>query len=48
MKTFEIEYTTKIEDRLTVTVKAKDITEAYLNFVVANPRHYTITDMKEI
>lgn len=47
MITFEIEYTTNREDRSTVTVKAKDKTEAYLGFVYANPKHYIITDMKE-
>lgn len=48
MKTFEIEYTTNIEDRKNVTVKAKDVTEAYLNFVYAHPIHYAITDIKEL
>lgn len=48
MKTFEIEYTTNIEDRRITTVQAEDLTKAYLSFALANPKHYTITDMKEI
>lgn len=48
MKMFEIEFTTNIEDRKTQTVKANSLTEAYLNFVLANPKHYAITDIKEI
>jgi hypothetical protein len=48
MKTFEIEYTTNIEDRHTETVQAQDLTKAYLEFIVSHPKHYTITDIKEI
>ncbi len=48
MKTFEIEYSTNIDDRHTVAVEAKDKTAAYLNFVIANPSHFIITEMKEI
>ena len=48
MKTFEIEYTTNIEDRHTTTVDAEDKTKAYLTFVFEHPKHYAITDMKEI
>ena len=48
MKEFEIEYTTNIEDRHTVIVEAEDKTKAYLKFAFAHPKHYAITDMKEI
>lgn len=48
MKTFEIEYTTNIDDRHTATVTGKTLTEAYVNFVVSNPKKIIITDMKEI
>ena len=48
MKTFEIEYTTDLDDRHTTTVKGKTLTEAYVNFVVDNPEAIIITDMKEI
>ena len=48
MKTFEIEYTTNIEDRHTTTMSAANKTEAYINFVCAFPKEYAITDMKEI
>lgn len=48
MKTFEIEYTTNIEDRHTVTMMGASKTEVYLTFVVEHPKHYAITDMKEL
>lgn len=48
MKRYEVEYTTNVDDRLTEIVTAKDKTEAYLTFVVEHPKHYAITDMKEI
>ena len=47
MKVFEIEYTTNTEDRKHETVKAANLTEAYVDFTVAHPKHYIITDMKE-
>ena len=47
MKSFEIEYTTNIEDRKTITIIARDITDAYLRFIFASPMHYAITDIKE-
>lgn len=48
MKTFEIEYTTNIDDRQKTTMTGDSKTDAYLKFVLAFPRHYAITDMKEI
>lgn len=48
MKTFEIEYTTDLDDRHTTTAEGKTLTEAYMNFVCANPKAIIITDMKEI
>ena len=48
MKTFEIEYTTNVDDRKKAIVEGKDKTDAYLSFVVASPMHYIITEMKEI
>ncbi len=48
MKTFKIEYTTNIEDRHTTIIDAEDKTKAYLKFAFAHPKHYTITDIKEI
>ena len=48
MKNFEIEYTTNIDDRHTVTMMGESKTDVYLKFVVAFPKHYIITDMKEI
>ena len=47
MKTFEIEYTTDLDDRHTATATGKTLTEAYINFVCANPEAIIITDMKE-
>lgn len=48
MKTFEIEYTTNMDDRHITTVTGETLTEAYVNFVCANPKTTIITDMKEI
>lgn len=48
MTNFEIEYTTNLDDRHTVTVRGKDLTDAYLKFAFASPKHYIITDIKEI
>lgn len=48
MKTFEIEYTTSIEDRHKTTMSAADKTQAYMDFVTAHPKNYAITDMREI
>lgn len=48
MKNFEIEYTTNLDDRHTVTMRGKDKTDAYLKFVFAYPKHYFIADIKEI
>lgn len=48
MRRYEIEYTTNIEDRKTVTIVARDITDAYLQFTFTTPRNYAITDMKEV
>ena len=47
MKTYDIEYTTNIEDRLTTFIEAENKTDAYLQFAFASPRHFTITDIKE-
>lgn len=48
MKKFEIEYTTNLDDRHTVTMIGKDLTDAYLKFTFASPKYYIITDIKEI
>ena len=48
MINFEIEYTTNIDDRHTVTMAGANITDVYLAFVCASPKHYVITDIKEI
>lgn len=48
MINFEIEYTTNLDDRHTVTKKGISITDVYLNFVAESPQHYIITDIKEI
>lgn len=48
MNNFEIEYTTNLDDRQTVTMRGKDKTDAYMNFVFASPKHYIITDINEI
>ena len=48
MKKFEIEYTTNHADRQTITIVARDLTEAYLKCVYAFPIYYIITDIKEI
>ena len=48
MRKFEIEYTTNNADRQTITIVARDKTEAYLKCVYAFPTHYIITDIKEI
>ena len=45
---FEIEYTTNLDDRHTVTMKGESLTDAYLKFVYASPIHYIITEIKEI
>lgn len=47
MITYEIEYTTNLDDRKTVTMMGANKTDAYLKFVAAYPKHYIITDMKE-
>ena len=46
MINFKIEYTTNLDDRKTVTVRGMSVTDAYLNFVSASPKHYIITDIK--
>lgn len=48
MKTFEIEYTTNIEDRKTITFAGTSITDVYLKFVSAFPTQYIITEIKEL
>ena len=48
MKTFEIEYTTNLDDRITDVVEAPDFTKAYLKFTLEHPEHYIITDLKEV
>lgn len=48
MKHYEVEYTTNMDDRHTATVTGKNLTEAYVSFVVSKPKGYIITDMKEI
>ena len=48
MINFEIEYTTNLDDRKTVTLRGASITDVYLNFVSASPKHYIITDIKEV
>lgn len=45
---YVIEYTTNLDDRLTVTMEGADYTDAYLKFVFAYPNHYIITEIKEI
>lgn len=47
MKTFEIEYTTNLDDRHKSTVTGETLTQAYVNFVVKMPKEIIITDMKE-
>ena len=47
MKHYEVEYTTNMDDRHTTTAEGKTLTEAYMNFVCANPEAIIITDMKE-
>jgi hypothetical protein len=48
MINFEIEYTTNLDDRKTVTLRGMSVTDAYLKFVAVSPKHYIITDIKEI
>ena len=48
MNKYEIEYTTNIDDRKTVVVTAESKTAAYLQFIDKYPKHYAITNMKEI
>lgn len=48
MKEFEIEYTTNIEDRQTITFTGTSLTDVYLKFVSAFPTHYIITEIKEL
>ena len=48
MITFEIEYTTNLDDRNTVTKRGTSITDVYLNFIAESPMHYIITDIKEM
>ena len=48
MINFEIEYSTNLDDRKTVTLKGASITDVYLQFVYASPKHYIITGIKEI
>lgn len=48
MINFKIEYTTNLDDRLTATVRGMSVTDAYLRFVSSSPKHYIITDIKEI
>ena len=47
MKTYQITYTTNREDRLTACLEGSSKTKVYLHFVLASPKHYIITDMKE-
>ena len=48
MNKYEIEYTTNIDNRKTVTVTAESKTAAYLQFVTNYPSHYAITNMREV
>ena len=48
MSTYEIEYTTNLEDRLTVCLQGSSKTEVYLRFAMAHPIEFIITDIKEI
>ena len=48
MTQFEIEYTTNLDDRHTVTMSGESKTDVYIKFVCDNPTDYIITDMKEI
>lgn len=48
MLNFEIEYTTDLEDRKKVTLRGTSKTSVYLMFIAASPKHYIITDIKEI
>ena len=47
MATYEIEYTTNLDDRHTVVMEGKDKTQVYLKFVCEHPKHYIITNIKE-
>lgn len=48
MTTFEIEYTTDLDDRHTMVMLGINKTEVYLKFVAASAMHYIITDIKEV
>lgn len=48
MSTYEIEYTTNLEDRRTACLQGSSRTDVYIEFTLASPKHYIITDMKEI
>lgn len=48
MTEYQITYTTNLEDRRTACLQGTSRTDAYLRFVLASPKHYIITDMKEI
>ena len=48
MTTYQITYTTNLEDRLTACLQGSSKTEVYLRFVMAHPIEFIIVDMKEI
>ena len=48
MKHYEVEYTTNIDDRKTITVVGADTTDVYLKCVTAFPKHYIITNIREL
>ena len=47
MKTWIVEYTTNLEDRLTASVNADNYTQAYLEFTFRVPIHYIIVSLTE-
>ena len=48
MITYEVEYTTNIEDRKTMVMVGTSITDVYLRFALASPKHYIITGIREL
>lgn len=48
MFSYKIEYTTDLDDRITETIRGNSITEVYLTFIANHPKHYIITDIKEL
>lgn len=48
MKHYEVEYTTNMDDRKTITMVGADTTDVYLKCVTAFPKHYIITNIREL